>query len=88
MSLDVISFNNIIGACAQDAQWHRALGALQLLEAPNSNLPDAISHWDDEALATGHMGRLGLVVFRVWTMNRVESCSFFFLMGDGLPGLE
>lgn len=90
MSLDVIGFNNLIGACAQDAQWHRALGALRLLEAPNSDLPDAISHWDDEA-ATGPMGRLSLqcnytVVFQVWTMNSCSTCSFFFL--DGLFGLE
>ena len=69
MSLDVIGFNNLIAACAQDAQWHRALGALRLLEAPNSDLPDAISHWDDEA--AGPMGQflaysVIIQLFRDW----------------------
>ena len=44
--IDVIGYNNLIGACAQDAQWRRAMH-LQLQVMPNLELrADAISSFD------------------------------------------
>ena len=73
--IDVIGYNNLIGACAQDAQWRRAMH-LQLQVMPNLELrADAISSFDQHqyrdrmGVGPGSKVHLEVICKLIWALK-------------------